>query len=161
MFFDEQRLKDVRMLRRLAKRVLEDRVQINRIQPEQAQVAQAADEGDPMQDGEAAEMDLNSDLKPFEAAGADGVTGNLLKNYRLDISFDRDRITNLDNRSGMSVHTDPAHRQSGPAIQTYDASGFYGEAVGPGGNIGTVEGQDSSDQQIQMMQRRPDLGDAF
>lgn len=26
MFFDEQRLKDVRMLRRLAKRVLEDRV---------------------------------------------------------------------------------------------------------------------------------------
>lgn len=115
MFFDEQRLKDVRMLRRLAKRVLEDRVQINRIQPEQTQAAQSSEGQDPMQEGEAVDMDLNSDLKAF-VDGDDGAAGNLLKNYRLDINFDRDRITNLDNRSGMSVHGDSPHRQGGPPM---------------------------------------------
>jgi len=35
LFFDEQRLREVSTLRRLAKRVLEERVQINRIEAEE------------------------------------------------------------------------------------------------------------------------------
>ena len=114
-----------------------------------------------MQDGEAVDMDLNSDLKTF-ADGDDGVGGNLLKNYRLDINFDRDRITNLDNRSGMSVHGDAPHRQGGPPMQNFDhEAGFYGEAADAGGNVGSSAHPDSADHQIQMMQHRTDLGDAF
>ena len=107
-----------------------------------------------MQDGEAADMELNSDLKPFaegEGAGDEGAGGNLLKNYRLDINFDRDRITNLDNRSA-SAHADSAHRSGGPQMQNYEhASGFYGEVAGAGVNIGNADLPDSSDHQIPMM----------
>lgn len=99
-------------------------------------------------------MELNSDLKPFaDGAGGldDGIGGSLLKNYRLDINFDRDRITNLDNRSA-SAHADSVHRSGGPQMQNYEhTSGFYGEVSGPGGNIGNADLPDSSSHQIPMM----------
>lgn len=48
MFYDEQR-RDVRTLRRLAKRVLEDRVHINRIAPEQDNGQQIHDKNEQVQ----------------------------------------------------------------------------------------------------------------
>ena len=77
---------------------------------------QSQERSEQLQDGEGAGEDLNSDLKPYDhvdGVGEDVAAGGLLKNYRLDISFDRDRITNLDNRSGMSAHAE-AGRQGGP-----------------------------------------------
>lgn len=58
-----------------------------------------------------------------------GRASNVLQNYTLDINFDRDRITNLDNRSRMSGQQDSANRQS---MQNYDNTpGFYAESAEP------------------------------
>ena len=85
LFFDEQRLREVSTLRRLAKRVLEERVQINRIEAEEGLAGTAGQTEDNIVE------ELNQDLQAFEEEEArqEGNRTNILKNYRLDINFDQ------------------------------------------------------------------------
>jgi len=111
-------------------------------------------------------MDLNSDLRPFNDFGnapAHGASSeNILKNYRLDINFDRDRITNLDNRSGISGNAESSNRQGGPPMQPFDnAPGFYNEPAGAGGNVAEGAHQEPTEHQMQMMQQQQEMEQVF